>query len=172
MLITLITAPFLIWLSYVSYNHIQSPFESGLNHSHMGSYSLLFDFKFLRKFISWNLFKGIGFILTVFFGLFLWNIRKRNLTEFEYFLLIWAAGVFPYWLLVRWGNQMHDYYSMQFMFPFSCLAVHEICRLGLHDFKKVWIYVLLTLQLVLAVNESLRLRPIEHSQFAEAPFLE
>ena len=126
--------PFLIWMGFVFYFKIPSPlsFDHLVENRHSGGLALLLSPHYYLRAFTWIAIKGVGVFL--FFPA-LWRIfevlknlsqRQENPTSQNVFLIFWSAGLIPYWLLVRQGNFVHDYYSLPFIIPIALLGAAQV----------------------------------------------
>jgi hypothetical protein len=117
----IVSAPFLGWIVVIESLNIDSPFDFsqiGTNR-HSGDWSRLLTFDYLRRFFLWNFIKGIGLPLTAGFVVLFFRRRQGTLPGW---LWLWGLFVVVYWLLVRQGNFVHDYYSLPFFFPLAVMG--------------------------------------------------
>lgn len=127
--LALISLPFIAWVVLLKWQAIPSPFV--VNHvydnRHFGSLGHLVSPAYYLRFITWVAVKGVGLVL--FAGAAWWLVRfaremrrPRGKTElapavsrFDALLAFWCVGLVFYWLFVRNGNFVHDYYVLPFL---------------------------------------------------------
>ncbi|MBL7714651.1 MAG: hypothetical protein JNL01_04230 [Bdellovibrionales bacterium] len=148
-----ISAPFALWLFILWKNQIPNPFSLNnvVENRHSGSLGLLIDPHFWSRFFTWTFSKGVGLVALPFFIVRVlgefgigWAKKKKGT---ERTLIFWAASVIPYWLLIRQGNFVHDYYTLPFAFPILMLAISGLTSLP--RFKSNWVNAVLALPLIL-----------------------
>ncbi|MBC7385314.1 MAG: hypothetical protein H7301_04005 [Cryobacterium sp.] len=131
-------APFVLWSFFLKINKISSPLHEGGLLNFTSDFGILLDPKFYSKFLVWTVFKGIGPILA---GLGIWFFIRRHLllekcpdkcsehhSGLIFRLSAWSLGIFPYWLIVRRLNFIHDYYSLSFFLPLALLGAFSAQR--------------------------------------------
>jgi hypothetical protein len=109
--------PFVAWAISLRALAIPSPLHEGGLLAIGKDWGILLDPKFYSKFFVWTVFKGVGPILAAFVAYS--AIRWRKGTDETLRLLLWSAGIIPYWLVVRRLNVIHDYYSLSFFLPIA-----------------------------------------------------
>jgi hypothetical protein len=109
--------PFLAWTLSVKWLGIPSPMHAGGLLDVGSDWRILGEARFYSKFFVWTVFKGVGIPLAIcaLAGLRYAADRVRRLAA-------WSAGIFPYWLVVRHLNVIHDYYSLSFFLPIALLG--------------------------------------------------
>ena len=125
--------PFVLWVWLLKSQDVPNPFvtSSLMENRHSGSWSLLLDGVYWQRFVTWVILKGMGvgvFYLVLRRGVALCTHKLRTSSD-EIFLWAWAIALVPYWILVRQGNFVHDYYFLPFFFPFAWLSALEWNRL-------------------------------------------
>lgn len=123
--------PFLAWLFAIKQVGVPNPFffQSLIENRHSGGLSLLASPSYWGRFLTWVAAKGAGPILFAFAGFSAWKFRKnREWAAPEGALIAWSAGLIPYWLLVRQGNFVHDYYFLPFAAPIALLGAKELAN--------------------------------------------
>ncbi len=152
--------PFLVWLAILELFKIPNPFgvKNGLENRHSGELGLLLSPVYWRRFITWVGLKGVGIVLFVFSLVRCWKmIKKKNWQSLEGVLFFWSVGIVPYWLLVRQGNFVHDYYTLPFAFPIAVLGIIEILS---YETWKNFRYALLLVHCLIGVKNGIDLKPI------------
>jgi hypothetical protein len=92
----------------------------------------LLEGAYWERFVTWVILKGMGlgvFYLVIRRSVALCTHKLRANSE-ELFLWAWALALVPYWILVRQGNFVHDYYFLPFFFPFAWISALEWKRLA------------------------------------------
>lgn len=54
-------------------------------------------------------------------------------------MVFWALGLIPYWILVRHGNFVHDYYFLPFFVPMAYLGARAILRIPIKPLR--WLVI-------------------------------
>jgi hypothetical protein len=116
--------PTLLWFWNIRVQQLPNPFflQKGLLEGrHTGSLNYLIEGSYWTRFFTWNFSKGVGLALlaAILIG---WRSLKINTNE-RRAVLGWALGIIPYWLLIRDGNYVHDYYSLSFVPGLALLGV-------------------------------------------------
>ena len=117
--------PFAVWSLSVRWLGIPSPMHEGGLLAVGKDWGILGTYSYYSKFFVWTVFKGVGiplFALAVFGVFSEW--RKLGSAEGDRILRLaaWSTGIFPYWLLIRRLNVIHDYYSLSFFLPIAILG--------------------------------------------------
>lgn len=125
----LLVAPFLLWVAALNHYQIPNPFHftNMIENRHSGTLGALLDPKYWAKIGFWVCVKGIGLPLTciAIFALFR-RLREQSPVKIgrnDRILKAWLMAAIPYWLLVRQGNFVHDYYFLVFAVPFATMAL-------------------------------------------------
>ena len=166
-----IALPFLIWVIVVKRAGIPSPFQFGSvsENRHSGGFGLLLSVPYWSRLFTWLAVKGIG--LPLFFAALpaLFRIlREKRLGGLDGMLAAWALSAVPYWLLVRQGNFVHDYYTLPIALPWALLGCRAFAA-GLGGRHRPWVMVGVGLQLLLALLNFRGLRPMVLSPDQERP---
>jgi hypothetical protein len=116
--------PTLLWFWNIRVHELPNPFflQKGLLEGrHTGSLDYLLRLDYWARFTTWNFSKGVGLALlaAILIG---WRHLKIDTHE-RRAILSWALGIIPYWLLIRDGNYVHDYYSLPFVSGLALLGV-------------------------------------------------
>jgi hypothetical protein len=126
----LVAAPFLAWVAAVrAFSESNVIHSQGMLRSYaLENWSLLLEPAFYARFVTWIWIKGAGWPLgalaiAAFFAKPVPGDRAASL------LRAWCAGLVPYWLLVRQGNRVHDYYSLAFILPLAILGARQLLTL-------------------------------------------
>jgi hypothetical protein len=130
--------PFIAWAISIRTLDIPSPMHEGGLLAIGKDWGILLDPKFYSKFFVWTVFKGVGPILAGFtvYSAICW----RKGTDETLRLLIWSAGIIPYWLVVRRLNVIHDYYSLSFFLPIALAGAMTVRDLLWNAFPRApWI---------------------------------
>jgi 4-amino-4-deoxy-L-arabinose transferase-like glycosyltransferase len=132
--VVVIASPFLIYLLAVNQLGISSPFEfsSLTENRHSGSWRLLFSSDYWWRFVTWTVVKGIGIPLSVFSVIgVVRTLQQRRRPQLM--LVAWVMGLIPFWVFVRQGNFVHDYYFLIFFPPLALLGAW-----ALSEVKQTW----------------------------------
>ncbi len=125
MMAVFFVAPFAAWSLAVKWLGIPSPMHEGGIMAIGADWGILTEYAFYSKFFNWTAFKGVGIPLFAFALYGGYRARKSAPTlESDRILRLaaWSVGIFPYWLLVRRLNVIHDYYSLSFFLPIAILG--------------------------------------------------
>jgi hypothetical protein len=129
----LLCIPFLAWLYLLKTRGLPNPFRFGsvAENRHSGSWGLLASPGYWARFVTWIMIKGAGPVLFVCSWLKLRKLWPRvPESGLALCLISWTVGVLPYWLLVRQGNFVHDYYSLPFVVPFALCGAWALVNLA------------------------------------------
>lgn len=125
--------PFVLWVEFLKARGIPNPFvfaSMGANR-HSGAWSLLWNPNYWARFVTWVFIKGAGLVISFFVvsrALRLWR-EKITVSVEEQLLWFWVLSIIPYWILIRSGNFIHDYYFLPFFFPLALLGSWEWSRI-------------------------------------------
>lgn len=159
--------PFFYWIFQLHIFEIPNPFSLGIDlmdNRHSGPLNIISDPKFWTRNLRWLAPKGIGFPAVVGILISLYGILVKKKKEDEPWLL-WCLMVVPYWLLIREGNFIHDYYFFPFFFPFAYLGAKNILSL-----KNKWIKAIIILvSITLGAKEGIYLKTVAISVSDQAP---
>ncbi len=166
-----IVLPFLVWVIVVKRADIPSPFQFGSvgENRHSGGFGLLLSVPYWSRIFTWLAIKGVG--LPLFFAaipVLVRTLREKRLHEADGFLTAWALSALPYWLLVRQGNFVHDYYTLPIALPWALLGCRTLGT-ALSGRFRMWAFSLIGLQLLLALLNFRGLRPMVLSPEQERP---
>lgn len=156
--LVLLSFPFILWLVVIFASDLPNPFlwNNGIENRHSGSLTLLFKLSYWARFFTWVALKGVGVVL---FGASLVRLvrvfRKGIERDLDGMLSSWSAGVLVYWLLVRQGNYVHDYYTLPFAAPIALLGAREILTLRKRELK----YGLIGISILIGVFNLARTMP-------------
>ncbi len=165
-----ISFPFLLWVLWIQIHPVPSPFwvSNVIENRHSGRLKLLIESAFYLRSVTWIGIKGVGLFLFLPFLAYGWSHLRATQKSFkaslnpqklrlEKVLLFWSVGVVPYWLLVRQGNFVHDYYSLPFLIPIGILGILHLFRL---KNKKIMICCV-CLHFLLGITSFLSLKTVE-----------
>jgi hypothetical protein len=171
LLFALCSLPLVLWLGILKWNDIPNPFflkADSTELRHTGSLSLLFEAKYLSRFVTWNFIKGAGFVAS---AVVLWGVWQGLRSRFEVnfypkTLWAWIAMLLPYWLFVRDANYVHDYYSLPFVLGLMIFAALTL------SYRKGSLFLvgIPTLSMLLGLSQiySLAKNPPKEVQFCDA----
>lgn len=171
--------PFGLWVYELEKRGLSHIFQWGSagENRYSGSWGLLLEPAFYARFVTWTFIKGIGLPLTLGLGVGVWAARKfaaaatrdrrDGQSEREDRLLwVWALGLPLYWVIVRQGNVVHDYYGLTFMPAYAILGARSLEHFVLPSFGRN----LGVLSVVLAVWGLASLHPVGGEQGARPVF--
>lgn len=125
--------PFFVWLYLLKTKNIPNPFfseSSSAQLRHTGGWDMLLSTTYYSRIWDWVVRVGVG--LPLFFG-YVWqalHIKKNwhSWTSNQKYFFIWSLGLIPYWLVVRSGNFIHDYYFLPFFIPMAYIGSLTLVR--------------------------------------------
>jgi hypothetical protein len=118
--------PFVLWLWTLKAQEIPNPFFKTIASEelrHTGSWLLLLDVSYWSRFVTWNFVKGAGLVASlVLCWALIHRFRSEENSVYPLPLLGILGALIPYWLLIREGNFIHDYYSLAFVVSIMIFA--------------------------------------------------
>lgn len=122
--------PFSMWLWLIHNNSIPNPFFSisvDTKLRHTGTWSLLLQLDYWSRFVTWNFVKGCGLIALIIIIKSIYQCRDKKISNrVPIHLFVCAFMLIPYWIFIRNGNYVHDYYALPFVFPLMIIAAHGL----------------------------------------------
>lgn len=144
---TLVSVPFLIWLWILHSQNIPNPFfikdTSSLRHT--GAWGMLVSPVFYGRMWTWWVTAGVGLALFIGFLVSMTGALRnwRKIDPQTLLMVFWALGLIPYWILVRHGNFVHDYYFLPFFVPMAYLGARAILRIPMKPLR--WLVILVSI---------------------------
>ena len=123
---TFVVLPFLAWVLIVGLSRANNVLQSqGMIHNYLlEGWGQLLEPGIYARFFTWIVVQGTGLVLFAFAA---FSIFKRTQAGSNVRLLkLWILGLLPFWIFVRQGNRVHDYYSLSYILPLSVLGARAL----------------------------------------------
>ncbi|MGZ3688674.1 MAG: hypothetical protein ACXWPM_06050 [Bdellovibrionota bacterium] len=145
-----VSLPVLLWIALLFLRHVPNPLfhHWQVEFQSRDSLRLLFSAHYWTRFMAWVAAKGAGIVLFCFaVAGIARTVRTQAQERSAVLLTAWSVSIVPFWILVRPGNFIHDYYVLPFIIPFAVFGAAFISTLR---YRFVYPLAILTLALGLA----------------------